>query len=80
MSPMCAGLSVYHLHVERLKELRPDVILTCRQNAHGAALAVELQGAALEAALGYSPEVCPLQTHARDFRDKLEINLYERFC
>lgn len=52
-----AGLSVYHLHVEKLRELRPDVVLTCLQTAHGAVLEGELLAAALEAALGSVPKV-----------------------
>jgi hypothetical protein len=49
---------VYHLHVDRLRQLRPDVILTCLQAAHGAVLHAELLHAALEAALDYVPKVC----------------------
>lgn len=51
------GLSVYHLHTERLTELRPDVILTCLQTAHSAILDGDLQDAALRAVLGYVPRV-----------------------
>ena len=48
---------MYHLYIERLRDLRPDVILTCLQAAHGAVLQAELLQAALEAALGYAPKV-----------------------
>lgn len=51
------GLSVYHTHVEQLRSLRPDVILTCLQAAHGAVLSDGLLDAALHAVLGYAPRV-----------------------
>lgn len=55
--PPSAGLTVYHLHVERLQQLRPDVVLTCLQTAHGAVMSGELLSAALHAVLGYEPRV-----------------------
>ncbi|PSC70726.1 cobalamin-binding isoform A [Micractinium conductrix] len=51
------GLSVYHLNTELLRELRPDVVLTCMQTAHGAMLEGQLMDAALHAVLGYAPRV-----------------------
>eukprot|EP00887_Chlorella_sp_A99_P007860 scaffold20.g7860.t1 len=51
------GLSVYHLHLDRLISLRPDVILTCLQDAHGAVLSGGLLAAALTVTLGYEPRV-----------------------
>lgn len=51
------GLSVYHLHLDILLQLRPDVVLTCLQTAHGAVLEGELLEAALLSALGYAPRV-----------------------
>lgn len=51
------GLSVYHLDTETLARLRPDVVLTCLQTAHGAVLEGALRDAALRGALGYVPRV-----------------------
>ena len=51
------ALSVYHLHVDLLLQLRPDVVLTCLQTAHGAVLSDGLLDAALHAVLGYAPRV-----------------------
>lgn len=45
------------LQVELLQRLRPDVVLTCLQTAHGAALSGDLLQAALHSALGYAPRV-----------------------
>ncbi|KAI3437865.1 hypothetical protein D9Q98_000311 [Chlorella vulgaris] len=51
------GLCVYHLHLEQLQQLRPDVVLTCLQAAHGAVLSDGLLEAALHSVLGYAPRV-----------------------
>jgi hypothetical protein len=51
------GLTVYHLHIEQLRQLRPDVVLTCLQTAHGAVLSDGLLDAALHNVLGYAPRV-----------------------
>ena len=48
---------MYHLHTEQLRQLRPDVVLTCLQTAHGAVLSGGLLDAALHTVLGYAPRV-----------------------
>lgn len=48
---------MYHLHLDALIDLRPDVVLTCLQDAHGAILEGQLLDAALRSALGYAPRV-----------------------
>ncbi|EFN55954.1 hypothetical protein CHLNCDRAFT_145264 [Chlorella variabilis] len=65
------GLSVYHLHIEQLQQLQPDVILTCLQAAHGAVLSDGLLEAALHAVLGYAPRVvhCAAEDLAGVWRD-----------
>ncbi len=45
------GLSVYHLHSQKLAELRPDVIITTLQTSHGAVLQQDLMHAALATVL-----------------------------
>lgn len=51
------ALSVYALDVEKLIDLRPDVILTCFQTSHSAVLETNLLEDALVAVLGYVPRV-----------------------
>lgn len=52
------GLSVYHLEkIDMLRELKPDVILTCLQTAHSCILQGELCSCAFESVLGYEPRV-----------------------
>ncbi|KAI8105181.1 hypothetical protein M9435_000351 [Picochlorum sp. BPE23] len=52
------GLSVYHLEkIDTLRELKPDVILTCLQTAHSCILEGELCACAFESVLGYEPRV-----------------------
>lgn len=51
------GLSVYHVDVETLVSLKPDVILTCLQTAHSGILEGELCDAAFENVLGYVPKI-----------------------
>ena len=65
------GLSVYQLQVELLRQLRPDVVLTCLQTAHGAVLTDGLMDAALHAVLGYAPRVvhCAAEDLAGVWRD-----------
>lgn len=65
------ALSVYHLHVELLQQLRPDVVLTCLQTAHGAVLGGDLLDAALHAVLGYAPRIvhCAAEDLAGVWRD-----------
>lgn len=54
------GLSVYHVDSEALQRVKPDVILTCLQTAHGSILKDELLNAALLSVLGYAPRVVHL--------------------
>lgn len=65
------GLSVYQLQVELLRQLKPDVVLTCLQTAHGAVLTDGLMDAALHAVLGYAPRVvhCAAEDLAGVWRD-----------
>lgn len=65
------GLSVYQLQVELLRQLKPDVVLTCLQTAHGAVLTDGLMDAALHAVLGYTPRVvhCAAEDLAGVWRD-----------
>ena len=56
-TPWLPTLCLAPLQIELLQRLRPDVVLTCLQTAHGAALSGELLQAALHAALGYAPRV-----------------------
>lgn len=51
------GLSVYHVDVETLVSLKPDVILTCLQTAHSSILEGALCDAAFHQVLGYVPEI-----------------------
>jgi iron complex transport system substrate-binding protein len=51
------GLSVYHVDVDTLVSLRPDVILTCLQTAHSGVLEGDLCEAAFENVLGYVPKI-----------------------
>jgi iron complex transport system substrate-binding protein len=51
------GLSAYELDIDKLREIRPDVILTCLQTAHSCVLEGELADMAFEAVLGYCPKV-----------------------
>lgn len=51
------GLSVYHVDVDKLVSLRPDVILTCLQTAHSGVLEGDLCDAAFQHVLGYVPEI-----------------------
>lgn len=59
------------LQVELLRQLRPDVVLTCLQTAHGAVLTDGLMEAALHAVLGYAPAVvhCAAEDLAGVWRD-----------
>ena len=57
MQLIAYGLSVYQLDTDLLAQLRPDLILTCMQTAHGAVLEGDLRDAALHAVLGYAPRV-----------------------
>lgn len=51
------GLSVYHVDVDMLVSLQPDVILTCLQTAHSGVLEGDLCEAAFKRVLGYVPEI-----------------------
>jgi iron complex transport system substrate-binding protein len=70
------GLSVYHVDVDMLVSLRPDVILTCLQTAHSGVLEGEICDAAFENVLGYVPEIVHTngQTMEEIYRDMHRIS------
>ena len=60
----CTGLSVYQCELAMLRTLRPTVVLTCLQDAHGSVLEGELLRAALLAGLGYEPQARSTAQHS----------------
>ena len=68
-------MSVYNLDTAALAELRPDVIVTCLQTAHGSILEGELLERALYSVLGYVPKVvhCAAGDYSDVYRDMQNI-------
>lgn len=70
------GLSVYHVEkIDVLRELKPDVILTCLQTAHSCVLQGELSTYAFKSVLGFEPRVvhCNGQTLDNIYDDMQRI-------
>lgn len=69
------GLSVYNLDTDLLIDLKPDIIMTCRQIAHSAMLDGKLCEIALESVLGYVPKVvhCDTNNMKDVWRNMLDI-------
>jgi len=69
------GLSVYHTDIQKLIVLKPDLILTCFQTAHGSILQGNLLDAAFHAVLGYSPQIvhCAAETLEASFQDMQQV-------